>query len=125
MKKSSLPSAVIIMPHCQGARPLRGGSAALDYVWYNDGADRQKKGENKMTTYKLNLTENQRNKLTVFILQYKEKAAEASQLWRELAEEKNNWTDEQRQTFSNNADYYAEMYQELNTIRHALDEIPF
>lgn len=80
---------------------------------------------NKTKKYKLELSENEIAKLTIFILQYEDKVIETSRNYEDLSKEKNHFKKETIKVFKNNSEYYKEMYCIIKEIRYKLDNIPF
>lgn len=75
--------------------------------------------------YKIELSENEILKLTIFILQYEDKVIETSRIYKDLCEENKIHSEKQIKIFKDNSEYYKEMYCTIKEIRYKLDNIPF
>ena len=73
-----------------------------------------------MKTYKIEITEEQKNKLIVFLIQYLPSVVDSFTVYSNLEDE---YTD--KPNFRKNKEYYKLMYSELSELKETLDNLPF
>lgn len=73
-----------------------------------------------MKKYKIEITEEQKNKLIIFLIQYLPNVVDSIKIYEDLEKE---FPD--KPNMRANKEYYKIMYSELNTLKEDLDNIPF